>query len=56
LPAHDPDSLQLNIGGGFGNKVPVYPGYVRDRRSIVAGAPSGGSKTARAVDRLRPIT
>ena len=37
--AHDPDPLP-DIGGGFGNKVPVYPGYVcAIAGSIVAGVP-----------------
>ena len=40
--------IQCNdIGGGFGNKVPVYPGYVcAIAGSIVAGAPVKGSRIA----------
>ena len=40
--------IQCNdIGGGFGNKVPVYPGYVcAIAGSIVAGVPVSGSRTA----------
>jgi carbon-monoxide dehydrogenase large subunit len=40
LPEHMIRILCNDIGGGFGNKVPVYPGYVcAIAGSIVAGAP-----------------
>ena len=40
LPEHRIRILCNDIGGGFGNKVPVYPGYVcAIAASIVAGAP-----------------
>src|SRR5919112_4107125 len=40
LPEHNIRILCNDIGGGFGNKVPVYPGYVcAIAGSIVAGAP-----------------
>ena len=40
LPEHKIRILCNDIGGGFGNKVPVYPGYVcAIAGSIVAGAP-----------------
>ncbi|MBN9621720.1 MAG: carbon-monoxide dehydrogenase large subunit, partial [Actinobacteria bacterium] len=40
LPEHMIRIMCNDIGGGFGNKVPVYPGYVCTiAASIVAGAP-----------------
>ena len=40
LPEHKIRIMCNDIGGGFGNKVPVYPGYVcAIAGSIVAGAP-----------------
>jgi aerobic carbon-monoxide dehydrogenase large subunit len=40
LPEHMIRIMCNDIGGGFGNKVPVYPGYVcAIAASIVAGAP-----------------
>jgi carbon-monoxide dehydrogenase large subunit len=40
LPEHKIRIMCNDIGGGFGNKVPVYPGYVCTiAASIVAGAP-----------------
>ncbi|MDQ3850027.1 MAG: aerobic carbon-monoxide dehydrogenase large subunit [Actinomycetota bacterium] len=40
LPEHMIRIICNDIGGGFGNKVPVYPGYVcAIAASIVAGAP-----------------
>ncbi|MGI8800883.1 MAG: molybdopterin cofactor-binding domain-containing protein, partial [Solirubrobacteraceae bacterium] len=40
LPEHNIRIMCNDIGGGFGNKVPVYPGYVcAIAGSIVAGAP-----------------
>src|SRR5438477_313474 len=40
LPEHKIQVISPDIGGGFGNKVPVYPGYVCVVvASIVTGAP-----------------
>ena len=47
LPEHMIRIMTNDIGGGFGNKVPVYPGYVcAIVGSIVTGNPSSGSRTA----------
>ena len=46
LSEEDPDHLAA-IGGGFGGKVPVYPGYViAVAVSVVTGKPIKGSRTA----------
>jgi carbon-monoxide dehydrogenase large subunit len=40
LPEHKIQVIAPDIGGGFGNKVPIYPGYVLSVvGSIVTGAP-----------------
>ncbi len=40
LPEHKIQVIAPDIGGGFGNKVPIYPGYVCSIvASIVTGAP-----------------
>jgi carbon-monoxide dehydrogenase large subunit len=40
LPEHKIQVISPDIGGGFGNKVPIYPGYVCSIvGSIVTGAP-----------------
>jgi aerobic carbon-monoxide dehydrogenase large subunit len=40
LPEHKIQVIAPDIGGGFGNKVPIYPGYVLSIvGSIVTGAP-----------------
>ena len=47
LPEHNIRVMSHDIGGGFGNKVPVYPGYVS--RSPPRSSPasrSSGSRTA----------
>ena len=45
-----------DIGGGFGNKVPVYPGYVcAIAGSIVAGAPVKWVED-RATTSCRPVS
>ena len=48
LPEHKIRVISPDVGGGFGNKVPVYPGYVcaiARRRCCWAG-PSSGWRTA----------
>ncbi len=40
LPEHNIRIISPDVGGGFGNKVPVYPGYVvATAASLVLGAP-----------------
>ena len=40
LPEHQIQIISPDIGGGFGNKVPIYPGYVcAIVASIVTGRP-----------------
>ncbi len=48
LPEHKIRVISPDIGGGFGNKVGIYPGYVlRDRRRRSSPASrSSGSRTA----------
>ena len=47
LAEHNIRILCNDIGGGFGNKVPVYPGYVcAIAASIITGGPSNGSRLA----------
>ena len=58
LPEHKIRVISPDIGGGFGNKVPIYPGYVcavvgsdRDRQ---AGQVGGGPVGEPDVHRVRP--
>jgi aerobic carbon-monoxide dehydrogenase large subunit len=40
LPEHKIRIISLDIGGGFGNKVPIYPGYVvATAASLLLGSP-----------------
>ena len=41
LPEHRIRVVAPDIGGGFGNKVPVYPGYVCAAAALDAPAPAG---------------
>ena len=58
LPEHKIQVIAPDIGGGFGNKVPIYPGYVcavvgLDRHRQ-AGEVDGGPDGEPHLDRLRP--
>ena len=47
LPEHKIRVVSPDIGGGFGNKVPIYPGYVcAIVGSLVTGSRSSGWRTA----------
>ena len=49
LPEHQIQIISPDIGGGFGNKVPIYPGYVvATAASLLLGGRSSGSRTAPA--------
>ena len=58
LPEHKIRVISPDIGGGFGNKVGIYPGYVlRDRRldrHRQAGEVDGGPLREPDVDGVRP--
>jgi len=42
--------ISLDVGGGFGNKVPVYPGYVvATVASVILGVPVKWVETARKI-------
>ena len=48
LPEHKIRIVSPDIGGGFGNKVPIYPGYVaRSSGRSSPGGRSSGSRTGR---------
>ena len=48
LPEHQIRIVSPDIGGGFGNKVPIYPGYVvATAASLLSGGRSSGSRTTR---------
>ena len=45
LPEHKIRIISPDIGGGFGNKVPIYPGYLA--RSSAPWSPAGRSSGSR---------
>ena len=48
LPEHKIRIISPDIGGGFGNKVPIYPGYLcAVAGAMLTGSPSNGSRTGR---------
>ena len=58
IPEHKIQVISPDIGGGFGNKVPIYPGYVLRRRRLdrhqAAGEVDGGPQLEPDDDRVRP--
>ena len=58
LPEHKIRIIAPDIGGGFGNKVPIYPGYVLRHRRLAgdrqAGEVDGGPHRESREHRFRP--
>ena len=58
IPEHKIQVISPDIGGGFGNKVPVYPGLRARRRRLdrhqAAGQVDGGPQFEPDDDRVRP--
>ena len=58
LPEHQIRIVSPDIGGGFGNKVPIYPGYVVATAASLLHRPAGevdrGPLRQPDLDRLRP--
>ena len=58
IPEHKIQVISPDIGGGFGNKVPIYPGYVLRRRRLdrhqAAGEVDGGPQLEPDDHRVRP--
>ena len=53
LPEHKIRIISPDIEGGFGNKVPIYPGYVvATAASLLIGRPVKWVETARATSSL----
>ena len=56
IPEHNIRIVSPDIGGGFGNKVGVYPGYICSIvASIVPACRSNGSRTASRTCPPRPL-